>query len=157
MSRIRGGFLVAAAALLAGSAVAQDACPAVSVDGETGRTVSYPGGEPGRRAQDYSFIAVVLSADAVCTTDDDDRVIAEVNVTYAIEAGPLYRGSAELTVQATVLSGDGQVTSGTATKKSSPSSSGGSLTVTNTISGLVVGDEDLVEEGAYTISVGFAQ
>ncbi len=158
MSRFRGGFLVAAAVFGAAvsAARADDVCPGVTLDPKASKTVSYPGGEPGRRPQDYSYIAVILSADAVCTTDDDDNVIAQVNVTYAVEAGTLYRGAGEVTVEAAVR-GSATAGGGNATKKVTPPAEGGSITVTDTIANVVAGNEDAVEQGLVTIVVGFAK
>lgn len=156
MKRLWGAAM--AACLGAGIAqAADDVCPPVSIDPAMRNMVSYPGGEPGRRKQDYSYIAAVLSADATCTTDDDDRVIADVTITYAIEAGTLYRGSADLEVTAIVRDGPAEAGRGTSKKTSAPSADGKPMTVTDTIRGLVIGDEDAVADGNFSISAGFSK
>lgn len=161
MSRLwmlAGGACLAALALggnPAAAASADEICPVVTVDPGMKQMVSYPGGEAGRRKGDYTFIAVVLGAEAVCGFDDDDNLIATVTVTYAVEAGPLYRGSADVPVAAIVRNGGAEVIRGGARKTSSPPTGGGALTVTDTISGLLVGEDDEVEDGNFSITAGF--
>ena len=92
---------VSAAFCLAGLAApafagVQDICPSVKVEKEAGRLAVYPGGAPGRDKLDYAFIAVILAADAVCREDDNDNIVADVTITYAVEPGPLYQGVADV-------------------------------------------------------------
>ena len=135
---ILAGFLPLIA--LAPSAQAADLCPAVKVEKEAGRLASYPGGAPGRNKLDYAFIAVVLSATAVCHEDDNDNIVADITVTYALEPGPLYRGSAEVEIFASVMRDGNVVGRQVSAKKSvNPPKDGGAVTLTVTATGLVTG------------------
>lgn len=140
----------------AATAAAAD-CPAVTVEKDAGRIAVYPGGEAGPNKLDYAYIAVVLSAVAVCREDDNDNILADVTVTYALAPGPLYQGSAQLEVFAAAMRG-GSETGGQATKidswtpaKDTP------VTVTSTATGLVLGDSDAVDSGGVTIAAGFVK
>ncbi|BCW90221.1 hypothetical protein sos41_33890 [Alphaproteobacteria bacterium SO-S41] len=153
---ILAGFLPLIA--FAPTALADDLCPVVKVEKEAGRLAVYPGGAPGRNKLDYAYIAVVLSATAVCHEDDNDNIVADVTVTYALEPGPLYRGSADIEVFSSVMR-DGNVVGRqvTAKKTSSPPKDGGAVTLSLTATGLVAGDEDTLETGGTTIAAGFVK
>ena len=128
-------------------------CPAPVLDAEARNRAAYPGDEPGRAAQDYSFIAVIVSAVAVCREDEDDRLVADVTVTYAIEPGPLYRGVAENEVVAAVSGPAGEFTRGTASRNVVHEGRE-ARAIQDVVRGVVIGDFDTVEAGV-TLKVGF--
>ncbi len=138
------------------TAVAAD-CPAVTVEKDAGRIAVYPGGAAGPNKLDYAYIAVVLSAVAVCREDDNDAIVADVTLTYALEPGPLYQGSAQLEVFAAAVRG-GEPSGGQVTKIDSWTPARGTpVTVTSTATGLMLGDADGVEDGSITIAAGFVK
>jgi hypothetical protein len=128
-----------------------DICPAIVID-DAARNAAYYPGEPGRNRKDYSHIAVILSAVASCVETDDEQIVATVRVTYAVEAGPLYRGAAKVTIKAWSKKG-GSYVEGYNTKET-PLTKGTPVTVTDTTSGMIIGSADSVEEGGDTIVVG---
>ncbi len=156
-SAVRAAALAPFFALaLAGAARADDPtdiCPAVVVDDATRNAAYYPGGEPGRNRRDFSHIAVILSVTASCVETDDDRIVATVSVTYAVDAGPLYRGGANVKIKAALTKGGAQILE-SENAKETPLTPGTPATITNTIAGIAVGADDDVEEGGYTLTVG---
>ena len=117
-----------------------------------------PGGAPGRDKLDYAFIAVVLSAEAVCREDDNDNIVADVTITYAVEPGPLYQGVADVQLFASATeAGDISDRQVTASKSSRLAKDSGPVTLTVTAAGLVLGDEDTVEAGGIGIAAGFVK
>ncbi|MBL9011261.1 MAG: hypothetical protein JNL56_08790 [Alphaproteobacteria bacterium] len=155
ISAVLAGSLGLAA--LAPAAAAED-CPPVKLDREASRLAVYPGGVPGRNRLDFDYIAVALGATAVCTLDDDDNVVADVTITYATQPGPLYRGK-------TVVEGfadanrDGAPVGRQKTAKATlnPPKDSDGVTDRIVIRGLVVGNEDNVEDGGYAIVTGLVQ
>lgn len=157
MSLLRAAVLAPFVGLaIAGSARADDdptdICPAIVVDDATRNAAYYPG-EPGRNRRDYSHIAVILSATASCVETDDDQIVATVSVTYAVEAGPLYRGGANVKIKAALTKGGAPILEA-GNAKETPLTQGTASTVTNTIAGLLIGEDDDVEDGGYTLTVG---
>ncbi len=128
-----------------------DICPALVIDDATRNAAYYPG-EPGRNRRDYSHIAVILSAVASCVETDDEQIVASVTVTYAVEAGPLYRGDSKVTIKAWSKKGGSSVEA--YNTKEMPLTKGTPVTVTDTISGMIIGSAESVEEGGDTIVVG---
>lgn len=144
------------AAVLAAPAFADDdptdICPAIVVDAGARNAAYYPPAQTRKRA-DYSHIAVILSATASCVETDDDQIVATVTVTYAVEAGTLYRGGANVKIKA-ALTNNGAPVSEAENAKETPLTPGTPATVTNTIAGILVGEDSAVEDGAYTLTVG---
>ncbi len=129
-----------------------DICPAIVVDAGARNAAYYPPAQT-RNRRDYSHIAVILSATASCVETDDDQIVATVTVTYAVEAGTLYRGGANVKIKA-ALTNNGAAVSETENAKETPLTPGTPSTVTNTIAGILVGEDDAVEDGAFTLTVG---
>lgn len=144
------------AAVLAAPAFADDdptdICPAIVVDAGARNAAYYPPAQTRKRA-DYSHIAVILSATASCVETDDDQIVATVTITYAVEAGTLYRGGANVKIKA-ALTNNGAPVSEAENAKETPLTPGTPATVTNTIAGILVGEDSAVEDGAYTLTVG---
>lgn len=159
---LRNAVLTAACGLVvfasAAEARLQDYCPAVKVDKQAGRLAVYPGGAPARDKLDYAYIAVILSAEAVCREDENDNIVADVTFTYALEPGPLYQGSAPVQLSATATQGgEGTEREVTASKTSRPAKDAKAITLTVTATGLVLGDEATLEAGGYGIAGGFVK
>jgi len=134
-----------------------DLCPAVGIAKDAKTIAVYPGGAPGRSAKEYAHIAVILAAAATCREDEDGNMVADVTVQYAVETGSLYRGSAETTVYADVERGGEAGTRLTSAKTVHPDGLGTQITVNDTISGLMVGDDEAVEAPDLGIVVGFVK
>ena len=128
-----------------------DICPALVIDEATRNAVYYPG-EPGRNRKDYSHIAVILSAVASCVETDDEQIVASVTITYAVEPGPLYRGDAKVTITAASKLGGSAVEA--ANTKEISLQMGKPATVSDTISGMIIGSADDVEARGDTLIVG---
>lgn len=129
-----------------------DICPAIVID-DAARNAAYYPGEPGRNRRDYSHIAVILSAVASCVETDDDQIVATVSITYAVESGPLYRGGANVKIRAALTKGGAPVLEAQNARET-PLTPGTPATLTNTITGLLVGLDDEVEEGGFILTVG---
>jgi len=145
---------ILAAALITPSRAADDPtdiCPAIVID-DAARNAAYYPGEPGRNRKDYSHIAVILSAVASCVETDNDQIVATVTVTYAVEAGPLYRGAAKVTIKVAFKKGGSSADA--ANTKETTLTKGTPATVSDTISDIMIGSADDVEEGGYTLVVG---
>ena len=129
-----------------------DICPAIVVDDQARNAAYYPPSQ-GRNRRDFSHIAVILSATASCVETDDDQIVATVSVTYAVEAGTLYRGGANVKIRA-ALTHNGAPVSEAGNARETALTPGTPATVTNTIAGLTIGEDDEVESGAFTLTVG---
>jgi hypothetical protein len=135
-----------------------DLCPSVGAVKDAKTHAAYPGGAPGRNAKEFSHIAVILSAAAACREDADGNMVADVTVQYALETGPLYRGSAETEIFASVTRGGTETGKRlTSTKTVTPEGLGTQITVTDTISGLMIGGDDVAEAPDLGIAVGFSK
>jgi hypothetical protein len=132
-----------------------DICPALIIDDSARTAAYYPGGEPGRNKKDFSHIAVILSAVATCVETDDDQILATVTITYAAESGPLYRGAAEVKIKAAVARGGAPISTAQ-NVKSTQLPQGQHTTVSDQIADIVIGSDDDVEDGGYTLTVGLA-
>lgn len=130
-----------------------DICPDVVIDPEARNATYYPGGEPGRNKRDYSHIAVILQASATCVEDRNDQIFATVTISYAVEAGPLYRGSATVKVKGEVVRG-GAMTAQDGSSRELVIEPGTPATFSGVIERIAVGEDDDVEDGLYTIKVG---
>ncbi|MFT3809409.1 MAG: hypothetical protein QM698_05775 [Micropepsaceae bacterium] len=129
-----------------------DICPAIVVDNATRNAAYYPPAQS-RNRRDFSHIAVILSATASCVENDDDQIVATVSVTYAVEAGTLYRGGANVKIKA-ALTNNGAPVLEAENAKETVLTPGTPATVTNTIAGILVGEDDAVEDGGFTLTVG---
>jgi len=134
-----------------------DLCPSVGIAKDAKTHAVYPGGAPGRSVKEYNHIAVVLGATAVCREDADGNMVADVTVQYAVETGPLYRGSAETVIFAAVQRGGTESARLTSSKTVRPEGLGAQLTVNDTITGLLIGDDDAAEAPDLAIVVGFTE
>lgn len=135
-----------------------DLCPVVGIAKDAKTHADYPGGAPGRSAKEFNHIAVILAAAATCREDADGNMVADVTIQYAVETGSLYRGSAATEVFAGLTRGGGETgTRLTSTKTVNPDGIGAQVTVSDTISGLMIGDDDAAEAPDTGIVVGFSR
>lgn len=146
-------FLALALVDSAAAQRATDICPDLVIDEATRNAAYYPGGAPGRNRADYSHIAVILSAEVACVETRDDQIIATVSVTYAVEPGPLYRGGANVKITA-ALTYNGSPISDAGNAWETPLTPGKPVTITNTIAGIHVGEDDDVKDGGFVLKVG---
>jgi hypothetical protein len=145
-------------AACASGAPSAENCPAVRVDAERGRLAKYPGMASGRVKTDYEFIAAASSVTALCASNKDGMVFADVTLNYALRPGPLYQGAVSLEAFAAAQK-NGGVAGQPVTEQQTltPASDSAGVTASVTIRGLLLGTEDEVEAGAVTISAGFVQ
>lgn len=132
----------------------RDYCPSVSISKEARSFASYPGGEPGRNSRDYTHIAVITGATSTCYADAQGNMVADINVSYAVEPGPLYRGVADNTLFASTSHGGRDTVrkvTGTGSTSPDPGTTGKTTAV---VRGLVIGAKG-VEDENLTIVVGF--
>lgn len=134
-----------------------DLCPPVGIAKDAKTHAVYPGGAPGRSAKEYNHIAVILAAAATCREDADGNMVADVTVQYALETGPLYRGSAHTEIFVTVERGGTETARLTSTKTVNPEGLGTQITVSDTVTGLMIGDDDAAEAPDLGIVVGFSK
>jgi hypothetical protein len=135
-----------------------DLCPSVGIARDAKTIAVYPGGSPGRSPKEYNHIAVIIAAAATCREDENGNMLADVTVQYALETGSLYRGAAETGIFAAVTRGNAEVgTRLTGAKTVNPEGLGTQMTVTDTIRGLMIGDDDAAEAPDIGIAVGFVK
>jgi hypothetical protein len=132
-----------------------DLCPAVGIAKDAKTQAVYPGGAPGRSAKEYNHIAVILAAGATCREDQDGNMVADVTVQYALETGPLYRGVAETEVFVALEKGGVETARLASTKTVNPEGLGTQITVSDTVTGLMIGDDEAAEAPDLAIVVGF--
>lgn len=154
-----GSFLLVPSASAFSSRELVDLCPSVGIEKAAKTIAVYPGGAPGRSVKEYNHIAVILAASAACREDPDGNMVADVTIYYAVEAGSLYRGAAETEVFAATTRGDTQTgTRLTSVKSVNPGGGNGTqLTVSDTITGLMIGDDEAAEAPDLGIAVGFVK
>lgn len=164
MTMVRRFAPIVAMAALAGPAAAFSSselveyCPPVSIETAAKNIAVYPGGGEGRTPSAYSHIAVIISAAAVCREDENEQLVADVTIHYAVEPGPYYTGAAEQEVSAVVTrAGSAQGEAMKARRTVTPEFGGQPQIVSETISGLPVGEEAAVENGGLDIIVGFVK
>lgn len=135
---------------------AAELCPVVTISKADKGFTGYPGGAPGRSKLDYNHISVITAAAAQCRDNGQGVLVADVTVQYAVEAGTLYRGTAENTVYAATTRNAGEpLRRATSSRTVTPAAGGKAEAYSDIVRDLVVGADDDLEAGDLVIVVGF--